>query len=196
MGHHNDLRIPGFPGATHSATGEDGKKRHSTVSEWFAGVPALPDRDSVFSARSVEHHGKVFPGEFAPRELHWSRSYQDLSLKRFASIPPGGNRFDLPDELKAPCWRKHTSGSGDVMGRLHADRPSVTIRTEFFKPEKGRYLHPTENRAITHYEAALLQGFPDNHRFVGSKTAIARQIGNAVPIPLGKAIAQQLERQF
>nr|WP_283793643.1 DNA cytosine methyltransferase [Gulosibacter molinativorax] len=98
--------------------------------------------------------------------------------------------------MKAPCWRKHTSGSGDVMGRLHADRPSVTIRTEFFKPEKGRYLHPTENRAITHYEAALLQGFPDNHRFVGSKTAIARQIGNAVPIPLGKAIAQQLERQF
>ncbi|WP_347277554.1 DNA cytosine methyltransferase [Gulosibacter molinativorax] len=72
----------------------------------------------------------------------------------------------------------------------------MTIRTEFFKPEKGRYLHPTENRAITHYEAALLQGFPDNHRFVGSKTAIARQIGNAVPIPLGKAIAQQLERQF
>ncbi|MDJ1372721.1 DNA (cytosine-5-)-methyltransferase [Gulosibacter molinativorax] len=196
IGHHKDLPFPGFPGATHSATGEDGKKRHSTVSEWFAGVPALPDRDSVFSARSVEHHGKVFPGEFAPRELHWSRSYQDLSLKRFASIPPGGNRFDLPDELKAPCWRKHTSGSGDVMGRLHADRPSVTIRTEFFKPEKGRYLHPTENRAITHYEAALLQGFPDNHRFVGSKTAIARQIGNAVPIPLGKAIAQQLERHF
>jgi DNA (cytosine-5-)-methyltransferase len=80
----------------------------------------------------------------------------------------------------------------DVMGRLRADRPSVTIRTEFFKPEKGRYLHPTENRAITHYEAALLQGFPDSHRFIGSRTAIARQIGNAVPIPLGAAIARKL----
>ena len=80
----------------------------------------------------------------------------------------------------------------DVMGRLRADRPSVTIRTEFFKPEKGRYLHPTEHRAITHYEAALLQGFPDRHRFIGSRTAIARQIGNAVPIPLGAAIAKQL----
>lgn len=78
------------------------------------------------------------------------------------------------------------------MGRLHLDRPSVTIRTEFFKPEKGRYLHPTKNRAITHYEAAMLQGFPLNHQFVGSKTAIARQIGNAVPIPLGAAIARQL----
>ena len=79
------------------------------------------------------------------------------------------------------------------MGRLVWEKPSVTIRTEFFKPEKGRYLHPTENRAITHYEAAVLQGFPDTHRFVGSKTAIARQIGNAVPVPLSRAIASHLE---
>jgi DNA (cytosine-5)-methyltransferase 1 len=78
------------------------------------------------------------------------------------------------------------------MGRLHWNKPSVTIRTEFFKPEKGRYLHPIEDRAITHYEAAVLQGFPDTHRFVGSKTAIARQIGNAVPIPLGRAIGELL----
>ncbi len=78
------------------------------------------------------------------------------------------------------------------MGRLHWNKPSVTIRTEFFKPEKGRYLHPIEDRAITHYEAAVLQGFPDTHKFVGSKTAIARQIGNAVPIPLGRAIGELL----
>jgi DNA (cytosine-5)-methyltransferase 1 len=87
---------------------------------------------------------------------------------------------------------KHTSGSGDVMGRMHLERPSVTIRTEFFKPEKGRYLHPTAMRAITHYEAAVLQGFPPTHKFVGSRTAIARQIGNAVPIPLGAAIGRAI----
>ncbi|WP_279402325.1 DNA cytosine methyltransferase [Arthrobacter sp. JCM 19049] len=49
-----------------------------------------------------------------------------------------------------------------------------------------------ENRAITHYEAALLQGFGPEHRFVGSRTAIAKQIGNAVPIPLGMAIGRTL----
>ena len=107
-------------------------------------------------------------------------------------IPEGGNRFDLPDSLKAPCWINHDSGAGDVMGRLYWDRPSVTIRTEFTKPEKGRYLHPTQNRAITPYEGALLQGFPAEHLWVGSKTSIVKQIGNAVPIPLGKAIAQHL----
>ena len=68
----------------------------------------------------------------------------------------------------------------------------MTIRTEFFKPEKGRYLHPSEDRAITHFEAARLQGFPDDYLWVGSKTSIARQIGNAVPIPLGSALAKAL----
>ncbi|MBE1877569.1 DNA cytosine methyltransferase [Myceligenerans pegani] len=91
--------------------------------------------------------------------------------------------------LSTVSWDRHDAGSGDVMGRLRLGRPSVTIRTEFFKPEKGRYLHPTEHRPITHYEAARLQGFPDNFQWCGSKTEIARQIGNAVPIPLGKVVA-------
>lgn len=94
--------------------------------------------------------------------------------------------------LSTASWDKHDSGSGDVMGRLRLGRPSVTVRTEFFKPEKGRYLHPTEHRPITHYEAARLQGFPDDFLWSGSKTEIARQIGNAVPIPLGRAIAQAI----
>lgn len=79
-----------------------------------------------------------------------------------------------------------------LWGRLRWDSPSVAIRTEFFKPEKGRQLHPTEHRAITLFEAAHLQGFPDKHLWLGSKTSIAKQIGNAVPIALGRAIAQQI----
>jgi DNA (cytosine-5)-methyltransferase 1 len=75
------------------------------------------------------------------------------------------------------------------MGRLRLGEPSVTIRTEFYKPEKGRYLHPSEDRPITHFEAARIQGFPLEFRWCGTKTEIATQIGNAVPIPLGKAIA-------
>jgi DNA (cytosine-5)-methyltransferase 1 len=68
----------------------------------------------------------------------------------------------------------------------------VTIRTEFWKPEKGRYLHPDQHRAITHREAARLMGFPDEFVFMGSKVEIARQIGNAVPPPVAAAFARQL----
>lgn len=74
------------------------------------------------------------------------------------------------------------------MGRLWWYRPSVTIRTEFYKPEKGRYLHPEENRPITHREAARLQGFEDDFEFVGPKISVGMQIGNAVPPPLAKQI--------
>jgi len=96
--------------------------------------------------------------------------------------------------LSTPSWDAHDTGSGDVMGRLREGAPSVTVRTEFFKPEKGRYLHPTVDRPITHYEAALLQGFPPTFKWCGSKTEIARQIGNAVPIPLGRKIAEAIYR--
>lgn len=136
--------------------------------------------------------GKPVPGPFKMNDLHVTRQPDARSQRRFRSIPLGGNRFDLPPDLQTPGWRKHTSGSGDVMGRLHWGRPSVTIRTEFFKPEKGRYLHPEEHRPITHYEAALIQGFPDDFVWCGTKTSIARQIGNAVPVPLGRALGELL----
>lgn len=182
IGRHRDMPDIGLPAVTHD------RDRHITVGEVFAGIPHTVGPS--LSDKRVTIDGREHRGWWAARDLHIGRDYAELSLRRFAEIPEGGNRFDLPDELLAPCWRKHKSGSGDVMGRLHIDRPSVTIRTEFFKPEKGRYLHPFANRAITHYEAAVLQGFPIGYRFAGSRTAIARQIGNAVPIPLGRAIGR------
>ncbi|MGW1393175.1 DNA cytosine methyltransferase [Streptomyces nigra] len=149
--------------------------------------PELP------AERVREVNGQEIAGPFSMEELHLSRNgIKPLSIKRYRSIPEGGNRFDLPDELLARCWRKHKTGSADVMGRLYRDRPSVTIRTEFFKPEKGRYLHPWLHRPITHLEAARLQSFPETFQWCGSRSQIARQIGNAVPVGLGRAIAEHL----
>lgn len=131
-------------------------------------------------------------GASAPLDLHFGRTPTPLSLKRYKAVPPGGNRFDLQRNARAitpACWIKKTSGGTDLFGRLWWDRPSVTIRTEFYKPEKGRYLHPQQNRPITHREAARLMGFPDSFKFVGSKVEIARQIGNGVPPHLAGALA-------
>lgn len=127
-----------------------------------------------------------------PLDLHFGRSPTAESLERYKAVPPGGNRFDL--QANAPhitpmCWIRKTSGGTDLFGRLWWDRPSVTIRTEFFKPEKGRYLHPAADRPITHREAARLMGFPDDFQFAGSKIEIAKQLGNAVPPQLSGALA-------
>ena len=161
-------------------------RKPKTLAEVLAGVP--PHVVDIKLPRPT--------GPYSTRELHLTRAVTDLSSRRFAAIPRGGNRFNLPDELLTPCWRNHRTGAMDVMGRLHWDRPAVTIRTEFYKPEKGRYLHPDEHRPITHYEAALIQGFPNDFQWHGSKTSIGRQIGNAVPVPLGEVIASHIARQL
>jgi DNA (cytosine-5)-methyltransferase 1 len=128
-----------------------------------------------------------------PLDLHFGRNPTELSKKRYRTIPKEGmNRFDLQKkapELTPNCWIKKKTGGTDLFGRLWWDRPSVTIRTEFFKPEKGRYLHPVQHRPITHREAARFQSFPDSFEFTGSKIEIAKQIGNAVPPLLAARVA-------
>lgn len=130
-------------------------------------------------------------------DLHIGRNPTKISLQRYRLIPPGGNRFDLQrkaPELTPDCWIRKTEGGTDLFGRLQWDEPArCTIRTEFYKPEKGRYLHPSEHRPITHWEAARLQTFPDNFKWHGTKIRIAVQIGNAVPPLLAKAIAEHLK---
>lgn len=185
IGTHRDLPAIALPTPTHP------RERWVTVGEALEGVPFHVTKVPLPASRA-SLLGHDVPGIFKASDLHVTRIPTARSRERYRHIPPGGNRNDLPHHLQAPCWRKHRSGSGDVMGRLHWDRPSVTVRTEFYKPEKGRYLHPVEDRPLTHLEAARLQGFPDDFQWCGTKTAIAAQIGNAVPVPLANALAVHL----
>ncbi len=129
-----------------------------------------------------------------PTGLNWhvGRNPTSKSFKRYRCIPTGGNRWDLPLNLMPECWKRKTDGGTDLFGRLWWDRPSVTIRTEFYKPEKGRYLHPVAHRPITHLEASLLQSFPEDFNFCGSKINVGVQIGNAVPPVLAFSIAKHI----
>lgn len=137
--------------------------------------------------------GTEIRNEEPPLDLQFGRSPTSMSAARYRAIPAEGmNRFDLQKralDLTPGCWIRKKSGGTDLFGRLWWDRPAFTIRTEFFKPEKGRYLHPKEHRPITHREAARLQSFPDEFVFTGSKIEIARQIGNAVPPGLAARVA-------
>lgn len=137
--------------------------------------------------------GTEIRDEKPPLDLHFGRNPTAKSLARYKAIPEEGmNRFDLQKrapELTPACWIRKKSGGTDLFGRLWWDKPAFTIRTEFFKPEKGRYLHPEQHRPITHREAARLQSFPDDFVFKGTKIEIARQIGNAVPPLLAARIA-------
>jgi DNA (cytosine-5)-methyltransferase 1 len=139
-------------------------------------------------------------------DWHNARNPRPVSLARYKTIPgEGEGRFDLAErrpDITPACWLRKQTGSTDVFGRLWWDRPAVTIRTEFYKPEKGRYLHPSEHRPITVREAARCMSFPDAPDFVfpppgeQSMTSVARQIGNAVPPLFARALASALARHL
>ncbi|MGY1792799.1 DNA cytosine methyltransferase [Geodermatophilus sp. SYSU D00525] len=178
-----DKEVPWPPVKTHGPESKD-MSPYVTVRDAFEGLDLMPVRTA--------------PGDDGSggQDLHFVREkVNPKSLQRYKAIPYGGNRFDLMEkepDITPRCWKEKLTGTTDVMGRLWWERPSGTVRTEFNKPEKGRYLHPVADRPITHREAARLQSFPDDFGFVGTRTEIARQIGNAVPPGLAKAIALHL----
>ncbi|WP_245672286.1 DNA cytosine methyltransferase [Nocardia anaemiae] len=190
-----------MPRPTHRRPGTmgDGPEWHITR-DVLAGLPEVP-ATKEFPESWTEVFGERIRGVFKTPELHIGRNPTALSLERYRHIPPGGGRFNLPDHLLSRCWREKKTGTTDVMGRMRWDMPSLTIRTEFYKPEKGQYLHPhwdsdpsrSVDRPITHFEAARLQTFPDSFGWCGSKIEVARQIGNAVPPMLAEAIAHHLK---
>lgn len=171
------LGIPALPEPTHSSPDSDeGRKPWRTVRDAIGDLPPRPD----------------------DREWHNGRSPRPVSVERYETIPAEGEgRFDLaarrPDITPA-CWLRKETGSTDVFGRLWWDRPAYTIRTEFYKPEKGRYLHPSEHRPLTVREAARCMSFPDDFALPDdqSMTSIAKQVGNAVPPLLARRLAEEL----
>lgn len=193
-----------LPDRSHAADASDGRKPWVTVRDRISKLPERPHTTSLPDAWTT-FVGHTVPGQFKWLDLHFGRNPNQRSLLRYDSVPPGGGRFDVPDELLPDCWRNKTTGTTDVMGRMRWDYPSLTIRTEFFKPEKGQYLHPQwdpdhpsrcVNRVITHLEAAQLQDFPETFAWCGSKIEIAKQIGNAVPVGLASSVAEQIRRHL
>lgn len=134
--------------------------------------------------------GAADPGD----PLHKARALSPLNLKRIQASTPGGTWKDWPRNLRAPCHRRKSGASfRSVYARMEWDKPSPTITTLAHNFGTGRFGHPEQDRSMTLREAAMLQGFPRDYRFVAPGNPVrfdqlGRLIGNAVPPPLGEAI--------
>jgi len=108
------------------------------------------------------------------------------------------NIEDLPDWMRPPCHQHGNHTYKSVYGRLSWDQPSQTVTSGFYSMCMGRYVHPSQRRTLTAREAARLQFFPDYFSFeaAGSRTAIAKLIGNAVPPKLSFVLAHHLLRDL
>ncbi len=169
-------------------------RRRAFVAGIFHEEPLRFPRGETDDARAPTVRNAIgdLPHEISGEGMDRTHRPGSIMVQRMKHVPPGGSRFDVPKELLPECWRKNSSSAKDVFGRLRWDAPSVTIRTCFLHMDKGRYIHPEANRPITLREGARLQSFPDDFVFHGSMTSIARQIGNAVPPKLARAVADAI----
>jgi DNA (cytosine-5)-methyltransferase 1 len=207
-------------GVRETGTGGSGPATISWPSPTHTGDP-LPNPLSLVAQRATKDRGLPGPTDGrAPwvtfreaveglslqpdgRRWHRPRRPRPESVRRYKAVPrDGGDRFAMQrnldraglGDLVPRCWREKPTGTTDVFGRLWWERPALTIRTEFYKPEKGRYLHPSAHRPITVREAARLMSFPDDFVLPEEQamSSIARQVGNAVPPLLARRIAEAL----
>lgn len=121
-------------------------------------------------------------------------SFSDSRLKFLRMVPEGGNWKDLPEDvLQEAMGGAYTSGGGKVgfYRRLSYAQPSPTVVTS--PVQKATMMcHPTKDRPLSVAEYARIQQFPDNWTFMGTTVDKYRQIGNAVPVGLARAIGQML----
>ena len=120
--------------------------------------------------------------------------YSENRLKYLRLLTAGQNWRDLPSELKAAAMGGAYKSEGGKVGfyrRLAWEKPSPTVTTSPHQKATDM-CHPDELRPLSVRECARIQTFPDDWVFYGSTASKYRQIGNAVPVLLGKAIGEYL----
>lgn len=121
-------------------------------------------------------------GEEIPN--HVPLKHGEINVRRYQMIPEGGR---LPEENLPPeLYRKNF---GNTFKRLDRNKPSLTM-----VPGHNAFpIHPWLDRSLTVREAARIQTFPDNYLFCGRRDKQCMQVGNAVPVKLAEAWAEQIK---
>lgn len=143
--------------------------------------------ESSYDKVPFSDYQKAMRGSCKKLYNHTATKHSILALNRLAMIPKGAGKEVLPPEERTKSIYSGT------WSRMIEDDISVTITTRYDTPSSGRFTHPILDRCITTREAARIQSFPDSFRFYGSKTCQMKQVGNAVPPLLAKAIAEQIK---
>ena len=212
----NDLGIPagyGFPTPTHGDVSIGELVPNVTIPAFvmrgfvttrtaIGDLPAIqagetgveyvgPAREAYQRQARTTAQGTLMPA----RELHdhYAAALGEATLNRLRMIGPGQDWRDLPLELlpgsmKRALRKDHTRR----YRRMTWEGVPRAVITRFRDPKSGEYTHPEQHRTISIREAARIQGFPDWFSFAGPNTSKYTQVGNAIPVPLARAIASEV----
>ena len=168
----NNLRRFSFPLPTTP------KEKRITVKDAIGNLPPPPEDGTDYPG--LPHHRKD--------------RLSETNKLRLQALKPGQGRTHLPHELLAICHQIDPAiiGHRNVYGRMSWDKAAPTITARFDSFTRGQFGHPEQIRSISLREGAILQTFPIDFIFSGTKVEIARQIGNAVPPIIAETLGKQI----
>ena len=169
-------------------------KKPVTVKEAISDLPVLSNGASKcyleYPSNVCYPYAKSLRSIISGCHNHLVTHNNAIVVQRYKHIPQGGNWENIPDELMVNYANKTRCHTG-IYRRLIYDEPSVVICNY----RKNMLLHPAQDRGLSVREAARLQSFPDDFRFLGSIGFQQQQVGNAAPPQLAKSIFSSIIKQ-
>lgn len=150
-----------------------------------------PNTDKIYTLKDALTKGSLFPCN-VPESI--GVKYPKRKKEILDLVPPGGYWRDLPVKIQKEYMLQSyylTGGKTGIARRISWDEPSLTLTCSPAQKQTER-CHPSETRPFTVREYARIQTFPDDWSFTGSVTEQYKQIGNAVPVNLAKAIGESI----
>lgn len=160
-----------------------------TVWEAMGDLPHLPEgvkQKTEYKKEPFTEYQRWIRGNENILNNHNRWGHTKEMMERIRLLPEGGNMKDLPKSHQV------SGAYSQAYSRLHRNGLARTITTFVHNPGSGRFVHPIEDRAISIREAARLQSFPDSFVFCGKLSSQERQVGNAVPPLVSKALADHI----
>jgi DNA (cytosine-5)-methyltransferase 1 len=192
---------PAFPDCVRSfVEGQRGVVEFATVGEAIMDLPPVASGSGLDAqkmpppeAQPVSPYAAMMRRNARRLFNHWASDTAKVNLDRIAHVPEGGNWHDIPLKLLPDRFRHvRLSDHTTTYRRLDRAHPSHVVTCLCGNVTAGAFTHPTQDRAITVREAARLQGFPDRFRFSGPRSSQYKQVGNAVPALMARALVQSL----
>lgn len=181
---------------------------HQVLNAWDYGCPQKRERLITVGIRNdllgkcnfefpkKQHYKPVVRDvklDVHPDAQHCAK-YSEAKAKVFALVPAGGYWRDIDPviakEYMKSCWDMEGGRTG-ILRRIGLDEPSLTVLTSPGMKQTDR-CHPLEVRPFSYRENARFQTFPDDWEFCGKLTDKYKQVGNAVPVNLAKAIGTSI----
>ena len=163
------------------------EEHYVTCEQAISDLPSLEkdlgDEVSSYSKAPITDYQKLMRGKNNILHNHVAIAHKDFVKEVISKVPDGGNYKDLPKGV-GTSRNFHMAWT-----RYRSDKPSRTIDTGH-----RNNFHYKWNRCPTVRESARLQSFPDDFVFYGNKTQQNRQVGNAVPVLMAKAVGAQIKK--